>query len=97
MPAPAPVIKQDYRGVRPAKEGIVSQRNGDKARFGKQRQSKLLRRKRLREAWKAMSHENTTTTIQAEPGQGGNNIATLGAQEEHIVVSARRKSYRVKS
>jgi hypothetical protein len=48
----------------------VSERNGDKARFAKQRQSKLLRRKRLREAWKAMSLENKTRTIQAKPGKG---------------------------
>jgi hypothetical protein len=57
---------RDYRGDARAKEGIVSERNGDKARFGKQRQSKLLRRKRLREAWKAMSLENKTRTVQAE-------------------------------
>jgi hypothetical protein len=48
----------------------VSARNGDKARFAKQRQSKLLQRKRLREAWKAMSLESKTKTIQAEPRQG---------------------------
>jgi hypothetical protein len=44
----------------------VSERNGDKARFAKQRDGKILRRKRLREAWKAMSLENTTRTIQTE-------------------------------
>jgi hypothetical protein len=38
----------------------VSERRGDKARFAKQRQSKILRRKRLREAWKTMNLEGKT-------------------------------------
>jgi len=60
---------RDYRGDALAKEGIVSEKNGDKARFGKQRQSKLLRRKRLREAWKAVSLENKTRAVQAGPSK----------------------------
>jgi hypothetical protein len=57
----------DYRGDAFEKEGIVSERHGDKARFAKQRQSKILRRKRLRELSKALTLEKKTPTIQAEP------------------------------
>jgi hypothetical protein len=35
----------------------VSQRNGDKARFGRERQRKLLRRKRARELREALRTE----------------------------------------
>jgi len=48
------------------RKGILSERNGDKARFAKQRHSKILLRKSLRDVWKAMSLENKTKTIRAE-------------------------------
>jgi hypothetical protein len=48
-----------------AKEGIVSVRNGDKARFGRLRKRKILERKRIRELWKALENNATRTTIAA--------------------------------
>ena len=35
----------------------MSERNGDKARFGRERQRKLLRRKRVRELRKGLKQE----------------------------------------
>ena len=45
----------------------MSEKHGDKARFGRQRQSKILRGKRLRKLTKSLSLESTTSTIQTEP------------------------------
>ena len=75
----------------------MSETHGDKARYAKQRQSRILRRKRLREARKAMSLENKTRTMQAKPRQGANNIAAVSAQAELIVLEAPVKSKRSKS
>jgi hypothetical protein len=88
---------QDDRGDGLAGEGIVSETHGDKARFAKQRHSRLLRRKRLREMRKAMSLGNRTRTIQAEPRQGANEIEAVRAQAEHIVLEAPSKSKKGKS
>ena len=41
----------------------MSQRNGDKARFGRERHRKILRRKRTRELRKVLGLENKTTRI----------------------------------
>lgn len=68
---------------------------GDKARFAKQRHSQILRQKRLREVWQAMSLEDKTRTIQAAPRRGGNNIATLSARAEHMDLNALRKKGRI--
>jgi len=43
----------------------MSERNGDKARFGRERQRKLLRRKRVRELRKGLKQE----------GGAGQNLA----------------------
>jgi len=46
----------------------VSGRNGDKSRFGQERQREILRRKRVRELRKALGLENKATkTSPAEP------------------------------
>ncbi|PYV84337.1 MAG: hypothetical protein DMG05_24725 [Acidobacteria bacterium] len=39
----------------------MSERNGDKARFGRERKKKNLQRKRVRELRKVMGLENKTT------------------------------------
>jgi alpha-ketoglutarate-dependent taurine dioxygenase len=66
----------------------VSEKHGDKARFAKQRQNKILRRKRLREVSKAVSLENKTKAIPAEPKQGEDNSAMLNGRADHIVLNA---------
>lgn len=43
------------------KEAIVSERNGDKARFGRERKKKNLQRKRIRELRKVLGLENKAT------------------------------------
>lgn len=48
-----------------AKEGIVSVRNGDKARFGRLRKQKIHLRKRIREMRGAMENKTTRTAIAA--------------------------------
>jgi hypothetical protein len=48
----------------------VSEKHGDKARFGKQRNSRLLRRKRLRELWKPLNLENKPEIIEDAPVKG---------------------------
>ena len=45
-----------------AKEGTVSERNGDKSRFGRERKRKIYERKRIRDLRKAL--ENNATTKQ---------------------------------
>jgi hypothetical protein len=40
----------------------MSKRNGDKARFNRQRKKKLLNRKRNRELWKALESDPTGAT-----------------------------------
>ena len=48
------------------REGTVSERNGDKARFGRERKRKILERGRIRDLWKAL--ENKPARIKsAEP------------------------------
>jgi hypothetical protein len=37
----------------------MSKRNGDKARFNRQRKKKLLNRKRNQEVWKALESDTT--------------------------------------
>jgi len=44
----------------------MSKRNGDKARFDRERKKKMLRRKRNQELRKALE-SNTTGTTSAEP------------------------------
>ena len=46
-----------------AQEGIMSARNGDKARFGRLRKQKILLRKRIREMRDAMENKTTGTAI----------------------------------
>jgi hypothetical protein len=58
------------------KEEIVSKQHGDKARFGKQRNSRLLRRKRLRELSKPLI-ENKPGIIPDAPVDGKGNKAKL--------------------
>jgi hypothetical protein len=43
----------------------VSERNGDKARFGRERKRKIHERKRIRELRKALETNATRTTIAA--------------------------------
>jgi hypothetical protein len=43
----------------------VSERNADKARFGRERKRKILERKRIRELRKALENNATRTTIAA--------------------------------
>ena len=43
------------------REGTVSERNGDKARFGRERRHKILRRKRTRELRKALEMKEQAT------------------------------------
>jgi hypothetical protein len=40
----------------------MSKRNGDKARFNRQRKKKLLNRKRNRELWKVLESDTTDAT-----------------------------------
>jgi hypothetical protein len=42
------------------KEGIVSEKHGDKARFDRERKKKILRRERTRELKKELLLENKT-------------------------------------
>ena len=51
------------------REGTVSERNGDKARFGRERRHKILRRQRTRELRKALETKPPSTTS-AEPLEG---------------------------
>ena len=44
------------------KEATVSERNGDKARFGRERRRKILRRKLTREVRKALETKQTSPT-----------------------------------
>ena len=46
-----------------AKEGIVSVRNGDKARFGRLRRQKILLRKHVREMRDRMQNKTTGAAI----------------------------------
>jgi hypothetical protein len=48
------------------KGGIVSERNGDKARFGRERKKKNLQRQRNRELRKLLALENKATPTSAE-------------------------------
>jgi hypothetical protein len=43
------------------REGTVSEKNGDKARFGRERQRKILRRKRTGELRKALEMKEQAT------------------------------------
>jgi hypothetical protein len=43
------------------KEAFMSQRNGDKARFDRQRKKKSLHRKRIRDLRKVLALQNKTT------------------------------------
>jgi hypothetical protein len=43
------------------REGFMSQRNGDKARFDRQRKKKFLHRKRIRELRKGQALQNKPT------------------------------------
>lgn len=43
----------------------MSERNGDKARFGRERKRKILERKRIQELRKALENNPTRTTIAA--------------------------------
>src|SRR5262245_3908733 len=52
-------IETDW--IQRVKEGIVSEKNGDKSRFGQERQRKILRRKRVRELRMRLDLENKTT------------------------------------
>jgi len=45
----------------------VSQRNGDKARFGRERRRKILRRKRTRELRKALEMKQQATQAPVVP------------------------------
>ena len=45
----------------------MSERNGDKARFGRRRREKLVQRKRSRELRKAMGTEGQKPAAQATP------------------------------
>jgi hypothetical protein len=47
--------------TRLAEGGTVSERNGDKARFGRQRKRRIFERKRTRELRKALVLEDKTT------------------------------------
>jgi hypothetical protein len=47
----------------------VSQRNGDKARFGRERQRKLLLRERTRESRKALETKTGSTPSVESPGK----------------------------
>ena len=60
--------------------------------LGKQRHSKIVQRRRLRESGKVMNLEYETRTIQAERKHGGNYIATLSDRADLIVLNAPRKS-----
>jgi hypothetical protein len=53
----------ECRGL--AKEGRVSQRNGDKARFGRERKRNILFRKRIREFRKKLEDKPTRSTLAA--------------------------------
>jgi hypothetical protein len=54
------------RGAEFAKEGVMSARNGDKARFGRLRKHKILLRKRTREVRDAMENKTRTTIVASE-------------------------------
>ena len=47
------------------REGSVSQRNGDKARFNRLRKSKIFRRKTIREFRKTLENNATRPTLAA--------------------------------
>ena len=52
-----------------AKEGTVSERNGDKSRFGRERKRKIHERKRIRDLRKALEDgvpEPKTTALEQE-------------------------------
>jgi hypothetical protein len=47
----------------------MSERNGDKARFGRERKRKILDRKRIREFRAALEHDTPPTTTSVSPGK----------------------------
>lgn len=57
-----------------AKEGPVSEKNGDKARFGRERKRKILERKRIRELRKSLASNATRTTIAASELAGAVSV-----------------------
>jgi len=54
----------------------VSERNGDKARFGRERKRKILERKRIRELRKALENKAPRTEV-VESKQEDNRSASL--------------------
>ncbi len=52
-----------------AREVTVSERNGDKARFGRERRGKILRRKRTEELRKALETKQPSATSTGSPGR----------------------------
>jgi hypothetical protein len=59
---PRKIVCQFDRSVGFAREGIVSEINGDKARFGRQRKRQILERKRIRELRKALGTKQLSVT-----------------------------------
>jgi hypothetical protein len=51
----------------------MSERNGDKARFGRERRQKILRRKQARDPRKALETKNQTRLV---PGPGEEEAAS---------------------
>lgn len=49
----------------------MSQRNGDKARFGRNRQRKILRRKQARESRKTLETQEQARQVPRLPGDEG--------------------------
>jgi hypothetical protein len=47
----------------------MSERNGDKARFGRERKRKILRRKRNREFWLALGNKSSKASPDPSPGK----------------------------
>lgn len=64
----------------------MSETHGDKAGFAKQRQSKILRRKRLREYWKALSLEKNEE-IQAYGAMCNRRITPVPGMFARVFVS----------
>jgi hypothetical protein len=75
------------RALRLTKEGIVSEKNGDKSRFGQERRRKILRRKRVRELRKALGLENKATK-QALPSPSKWKMASSGARSNGFARAA---------